>query len=125
MEFTQSVKEAIKYYVYALVDPRDNQIFYIGKGKGNRVFQHAEDACNDNDSSLKFDTIRSIIHEGKKVEYYILRHNLSEDEAYLIESTLIDMLTYPKFNKKNQLTNISAGHHQWDDKEHRRIKYLI
>ena len=24
------------YYVYALVDPRDNRIFYVGKGKGDR-----------------------------------------------------------------------------------------
>lgn len=22
-----------KYYVYCLIDPRDNQVFYIGKGK--------------------------------------------------------------------------------------------
>ena len=41
MEFKQSVKEALAYYVYALVDPRDHKIFYIGKGKNNRVFQHA------------------------------------------------------------------------------------
>lgn len=33
MEFKQSVKEALAYYVYALVDPRDHKIFYIGKGQ--------------------------------------------------------------------------------------------
>lgn len=27
MEFKQSVKEALAYYVYALVDPRDHKIF--------------------------------------------------------------------------------------------------
>lgn len=33
MGFSQKVKEALAYYVYALVDPRDKRIFYIGKGR--------------------------------------------------------------------------------------------
>lgn len=115
MEFKQSVKDAINYYVYALVSPINHMIFYIGKGKGDRVFQHAEDALHEDSQSLKLDTIRMIIAKGEKVEYYILRHNLTEEDAYLLESTLIDMLTYPKFNNKNQLTNVVSGHHQWDD----------
>lgn len=115
MEFRQKVKEALGYYVYALVDPRNSKIFYIGKGKENRIFQHAEAALLDNTPDLKLDTIRSIISEGKKVAHYILRHNLEEQEAYLIESTLIDMLTYSRFNHDNQLTNLIAGHHQWDE----------
>ena len=57
MELKQSVKEALGYYVYALVDPRDRKIFYIGKGKGNRIFQHAEAALVENTSDLKLDTI--------------------------------------------------------------------
>lgn len=115
MEFKQSVKEALGYYVYALVDPRDSKIFYIGKGKDDRVFQHAAAAIVDNSCNLKLDTIRSIKSEGKEVIYYIIRHNLEEKEAYLVESTLIDMLTYSKFNHDNQLTNLVAGHHQWDE----------
>ena len=61
MEFKQSVKDALAYYVYALVDPRNNKIFYIGKGKGNRMFQHAEAALLENNHSLKLDSIRNII----------------------------------------------------------------
>ena len=115
MEFKQSVKEALGYYVYALVDPRDSKIFYIGKGKADRVFQHAAAAIVDNSCDLKLDTIRSIKSEGKEVIHYIIRHNLEEKEAYLVESTLIDILTYSKFNHNNQLTNLVAGHHQWDE----------
>lgn len=115
MEFKQSVKEALAYYVYALVDPRDNKIFYIGKGKGNRVFQHAEASVVDKTNDLKLETIRSIKLAGKDVVYYIIRHNLDEREAFLVESALIDMLTYLKFNHDNQLTNLIAGHHQWDE----------
>ena len=113
--FNQSTIEALAYYVYALVDPRDNRIFYIGKGKGNRVFQHAKETLNENDQSLKLDIIRSILQEGKQVELYILRHNLTEEIAFIVESTLIDLLTYNKFNKTNLLANIAAGHHQWDE----------
>ena len=114
-EFNPSVIEALQYYVYCLVDPRDNRIFYIGKGKGNRVFQHAKDSLNENDHTLKLDTIRSIQREGKQVNLYILRHNLTEETALIVESTLIDLLTYNKFNKTNLLANIVAGHHQWDE----------
>ena len=115
MEFKQSVIEALKYYVYCLVDPRDHKIFYIGKGKGNRVFQHAADALKNEDAaSLKLDTIRAIIKNKKTVKHYIIRHNPTEDEAFLVESVLIDMFTYKKFNLESILTNIQAGHHQWD-----------
>ena len=115
MEFKQSVKEALGYYVYALVDPRDSKIFYIGKGKDDRVFQHVAVAIVDDSCDLKLDTIRSVKSEGKEVIHYIIRHNLEEKEAYLVESALIDMLTYSKFNHNNQLTNLIAGHHQWDE----------
>ena len=100
-QFNQHTIEALAYYVYALVDPRDNRIFYIGKGKGNRVFQHAKDSLNEDYQSLKLDIIRSILSEGKEVGLYILRHNLNEETAYIVESVLIDMLTYDKFNKTN------------------------
>ena len=115
MGFSQKVKEALAYYVYALVDPRDKRIFYIGKGQGDRLFQHSEAAVEGDEQTLKLNTIRSIIKEGLQVEYFVLRHNLTEEAAYLVESALIDMLTYPGFNSENQLTNLVAGHHQWDE----------
>ena len=40
--FDQITSEKLKFYVYCLIDPRDDKPFYIGKGKGNRVFEHAE-----------------------------------------------------------------------------------
>lgn len=113
--FSQRTIEVLAYYVYALVDPRDNRIFYIGKGSGNRVFQHAKDSLNENDQSLKLDIIRDILREGEQVGLYILRHNLTEESAYVVESVLIDLMTYSKFNTTNLLTNVVAGHHQWDE----------
>ncbi len=57
--FKTSVIEALQYYVYCLVDPRTNRIFYIGKGSGNRIFNHTNDALNDNLSSLKLPIYRT------------------------------------------------------------------
>lgn len=113
--FKESVKEALKYYVYALVDPRDKRIFYVGKGSGDRVYRHAADALNESFESLKLATIRKILNAGLKVEYYILRHNLTENEAFIVESTVIDILTYDAFNTDHFLTNLVKGHHQWNE----------
>ena len=113
--FKQSVIEGLKCYVYVLVDPRNNCIFYVGKGSGNRVYQHAQAALVEDSPSLKLSTIREIKGLGLDVKYYIIRHNLSEQEAYLVESSIIDLLTYPAFNKENILTNIVSGHHQWNE----------
>ncbi|MBQ5524797.1 MAG: GIY-YIG nuclease family protein, partial [Paludibacteraceae bacterium] len=42
--FSPDVQAKIGYYVYRLIDPRDYSTFYVGKGKGNRVFEHAKAA---------------------------------------------------------------------------------
>ena len=41
--FPKEVIDKLKYYVYLYSDPRDDKIFYVGKGKNNRVFQHLKD----------------------------------------------------------------------------------
>lgn len=99
--------EGKKYYVYRLVDPRTLQTFYVGKGCGNRVFDHAEAAKHlvdkDNDEiSLKFQQILDIIAAGKDVMCIIHRWNLTERQAYAVEAALIDC--YPG------LTNAQNGH---------------
>ena len=38
--FPQKVVEELKWYVYRLVYPRNGETFYVGKGKGDRVFEH-------------------------------------------------------------------------------------
>ena len=114
MEFSTKTQESIGFYVYALVDPRDGKVFYIGKGKGNRVFAHANGAMDSDAESEKIETIKAIKKAGKEVGHYIVRHGLNEDTAFELESALIDFLTYPKFNLDKVMTNIQSGHHQWD-----------
>lgn len=112
--FSQCSIEALKAYVYLLVDPRDNKIFYVGKGNGNRVFQHVACALTTSDESDKLELIRTIIDEGYEVRYYIIRHGLTDEEAFIVESVMIDFLTYKDFKDVAKITNIAAGHHQFD-----------
>ena len=39
-QFPKNVIENLKNYVYIYSDPITEKIFYVGKGKGNRVFDH-------------------------------------------------------------------------------------
>ena len=112
--FSQKTVESLGYYVYVLIDPRDNKIFYVGKGKGNRVFAHVKCAVENEQETAKFDIIRAILKENKTVKHYILRHKLTEREAYLVESVFIDFLKYSDFEFVAKVSTI-AGHHQWDE----------
>ncbi len=103
-EFPQSVIEEIEYYVYSLTDPRTNEVFYIGKGTGNRVFQHASAALNDLQESDKLSRIREILRSGLNVNHEILRHGMSEDQALEVEAALIDFIGL------SELANIVGGH---------------
>ncbi len=97
------------YYVYGLIDPRNNQYFYIGKGTGNRVFEHEFESISSPDSEkLKLKTISEIKAAGQEVRKVIINSNLTEAEAFAAEAALINALNYIGSMK---LTNIVAGHH--------------
>lgn len=105
--FDEKTRQELKYYVYMLLDPQDDVPFYVGKGNNNRVFNHMECALTDADTSTaKYDKIREIIQIGQSVKHVIVRHGLSEDEAFQIEASLIDALTYCGL----LLSNIVGGH---------------
>lgn len=111
--FTQKTQEELKYYVYVLIDPRDDKIFYVGKGVANRVFSHINESIFNPTETEKLETIRCIRLENKKVKYFIVRHGLEENEAFLVESVLIDFLTYKDFKDISKITNIVSGHHSF------------
>lgn len=100
-EFPTLVSERIAYYVYLLIDPRNNNIFYIGKGKGNRLFHHVEGVLDSSNKSDKLELIREIQLSGNEVEYKILRHGLSEEMAFEVEAASIDLIGLS--NLKNEV----------------------
>lgn len=110
-KFSSALHEKIKNYVYLLIDPRDNTIFYVGKGYGNRVFDHAKGAFKgDPVHPAKNELIREIINSGHDVVPMIARWELTEDEAYTIESILIDLFTNPILKVNTKMKTMVKGH---------------
>jgi hypothetical protein len=113
MVFSALTLEKLGWYVDTLSDPRDRQVFYVGKGRANRCFQHSAEAKDLADhpelQSAKHQRILAIEASGETVQVNILRHAIdSERQAYVVESAAIDLINQlqPK-----TLLNVLLGHH--------------
>lgn len=102
------VAEQLGYYVYLLRDPRDQSIFYVGKGVGSRVFAHVADARRSAASErAKLARIQAIHDAGLDVDHLFVRTGLpDEDAAYVVEQAVIDAMSAAGV----QTTNIMGGH---------------
>lgn len=105
--FSEEVCNRLGNYVYRLIDPRNGETFYVGKGRNNRVFDHAEglpDVLEDESQTLgsKLGRIRAIKNAGLEVLHVIHRHEIPDTAIFEVEAALID--AFPG------LTNIQGGH---------------
>jgi len=60
--FPADVSRKLKTYVYRLIDPRNGETFYVGKGQGDRVFSHirGEEKLEGDELDNKLKRIREI-----------------------------------------------------------------
>jgi hypothetical protein len=100
--FPADVASKLKTYVYRLIDPRNGETFYVGKGQDNRVFSHirAEQNLEGDEIDNKLKRIREIRLAGFEVAHVIHRQGMDERTAFEVEAALID--AYPG------LTNIAG-----------------
>ncbi|KAA9370171.1 hypothetical protein H9643_01020 [Ochrobactrum sp. Sa2BUA5] len=111
--FSDAVKNELQAYVYRLIDPRDGKTFYVGKGRGDRVFQHVkevESISTDQNSIMnpKLETIAEIKRAGFEVKYLIHRHGMNDDTAYQVEAALIDAYEYLHNSVRGHYTSING-----------------
>lgn len=92
------------FYVYELVDPRDQTVFYVGKGKGQRLRQHVAAVRNYREANAeKSLRIGAIIAAGQRVIERKVFQSLSEPEAFRLEREKI-----AEHGLRN-LTNVARG----------------
>lgn len=93
-----------KYYVYHLIDPRNGQVFYVGKGSGDRINHHERDA-----RKLRFANTEkeSVIHDiwdaGLSVKKEIVARFNVEANAFQFEKSEIFRIGHAN------LTNVCGG----------------
>ena len=86
------------YYVYAYFDPRNYEMFYVGKGQGSRKNAHRPNKMGTDKERQIYDIER----DGLKPLIKIVATNLTEDQAFLVEKALI-------WQSGKRLTNINSG----------------
>jgi len=112
--FNPEVIERIKSYVYLYSDPDTEEVFYIGKGKGNRCFSHlTEELDLESNKLLK---IQELKKQKKQPLIELLRYGLTDNEASLVEASLIDFIGLSDLtNKVRGLHSNSLGRLLVDD----------
>ncbi|HLX63160.1 MAG TPA: hypothetical protein VKX17_17955 [Planctomycetota bacterium] len=96
----RQVAYKLGHYVYVYVNPIDNSVFYIGKGKGSRALVHL-DAGNKKVRRM----IKAIRNLEKEPRIEILAKNLSSAKAaHKIEAAAIELFGIDK------LGNLIRGH---------------
>jgi hypothetical protein len=94
------------YYIYALIDPRNNMPFYIGKGTGKRAQTHLWDMSRS-DNIHKENKIYAIRKIGLEPQIeYLAEDIIDENLAYKMEEDLILRYGRKGYEPYGILTNI-------------------
>lgn len=92
------------YYVYALIDPIADEVFYIGKGKRLRFAAHLRALrAAKVDNAAKMRRLDAIVLAGRIPFAISLAEGQTESEAFSIERSVISLIGLRK------LTNAAKG----------------
>jgi len=98
-------------YVYAYLDPRNNVVFYVGRGTKKRIEAHAHEARSQDGTSEKVKRINDIKETGQFPRIVYLAKDLSKSDAKTVESLILTKaeLSGTVCGLKSELTNIAPG----------------
>lgn len=99
----------MNYYVYHLINPITNQVFYVGKGVRSRCYQH----LRDTKETARNKRLWGYINNLRKADYEPIvikvQTNLNEDYAYELEKLEIQKYGRKSFDESGILMNIVEG----------------
>lgn len=95
----------MKYYVYHLIDERNNKVFYVGKGCHNRMYKHVDSVKKGKifKNTKLYNKINKILKENKKILYEKVFETDIEQEAFNYE-----IYEIKRIGKEN-LCNLTDG----------------
>ena len=106
----QNIPADSMYYVYVLIDPRNDQPFYVGKGKGRRVEAHYYNWASDRmDNPYKSKKIEKLKKLGYQPKYEIVFEHTDVKLVYEEEKRLIAKWGRHRYDEGGILTNIRLG----------------
>jgi uncharacterized protein len=94
------MKPEPNHYVYAYFDPRNYEMFYVGKGQNDRKDAHRSDKAG----TVKERRIAEIKKAGLEPNIKVVAVNLTEDQAFLVEAALM-------WRPRESLTNLTRGNY--------------
>ena len=102
------------YYVYTYTDPRNDEIFYVGKGKKYRDTEHLRAVKNKwvhrVENRQKYDRILAILNNNQEPIITRVASSMSEADAFTLETSLINK--YKRVGEGGLLVNIYSGSQQ-------------
>lgn len=88
---SDKVHEDLAFYVYMLRASNNDEVLYIGKGQGNRLFAHSAEALKSTRQTPKLIRLRELMDKGIGISLVVVRHGLTQKEAFEVEAALIDL----------------------------------
>lgn len=96
-----------KFYVYLLLDPTNFYLpFYIGKGSGARWKKHLQETLKTTSNARKFHRIQKIRSQGLEPKVMFWQTNMFEEEAYDLETKLIERFGRKRYDNEGILENL-------------------